>query len=60
MSRLRMIRLLLMVLFGLLLILLISEGSSVELLGVSVPVWVVALIGYGLGWGATATVLMKE
>ena len=42
-----------MVAFGLLLLALIDSGGDVELFGVTLPVWAVALVSYLLGWGAT-------
>lgn len=49
-----------MVVFALLLITLIGADTEVEFIGLTLPVWVVALVSCLLGWAATVGTVMQR
>ena len=60
MSKGRVLALVSMVVFALLLITLIGADTEVEVIGLTLPVWVVALVSYLLGWAATVGTVMHR
>ncbi len=60
MSMGRVLAVLSMVLFALLMVTLVGTDTEVEVIGLTVPVWVVALVSYLLGWAATVGTVMRQ
>jgi hypothetical protein len=60
MSKGRVLALASMVVFVLLMVALIGADAEVEVIGLTLPVWVVALVSYLLGWAATVGTVMQR
>ena len=60
MSKGRVLALASMVVFVLLMVALIGADTEVEVIGLTLPVWVVALVSYLLGWAATVGTVMQR
>jgi len=60
MSRGKALALVSMVVFALLLIALIGADTEVEVIGLTLPVWIVVLVSRLLGWAATAGTTMQR